>query len=177
MIAMVAGLLALGRRLSTDRDRGSMAVEFAMATPVLLTLVMGAVDYGSLMNTSASLRGATRVGAEYAKANWNNPSVTDVSTNTESQVCGFLGLTLSGSSCSPVTPSVSSSCTCVSGASVTCPSSTGSNPCTSDPNPSNDHRVLVSAVVTATQSFSPMFSWASFAFPSTVSATTTVRTQ
>jgi hypothetical protein len=31
--------------------------------------------------------------------------------------------------------------------------------------------------VTATEAFSPIFSWASFAFPDSVTATTVVRTQ
>jgi hypothetical protein len=156
-------------------ERGSMAVEFALAAPVLITLVLGAADYGALMNTSASLRGATCAAAEYVKANWNDPLITNVTTATEQQVCVFLGLTLSGSSCSPVTPHVSSACTCTDGTSASCPSAGGSNPCISivplDP------RVLVSVTVTATQNFRPMFDWASFAFPTTVSAATTVRSQ
>ena len=159
-----------------DRERGSMAVEFALAAPVLITLVLAVVDFGSFMNTSASLRGATRAGAEYAKANWNDPLIAaNVTTATEQKVCGFLALTLSGSSCSPVTPNVSSACTCTDGTSASCPSAGGANPCIAivplDP------RVLVSVTVTATQSFSPMFSWASFALPTTVTAETTVRTQ
>lgn len=158
-----------------DCKQGSMALEFALAVPVLATLVLGIIDYGSLMNTSAALRGATRAGAEYAEAKWNDPNVTNPTTSTEQQVCGFLGLTLSGSSCSPVTPGVSSACSCTDGTSVTCPSSTGSNPCTTVSN--GDYRVLVSVTVTASQSFSPIQSWAGFAFPSTVSAATTVRTQ
>lgn len=158
-----------------DRDRGAMAVEFAIAVPILAMLVIGVADYGSLMNTAATLRGATRAGAEYVRANWNNPaiSVATNTTNAKGEVCGFLGLTLSGSSCSPVTPSVSSACTCVDGTSVGCPASGGSNPCIAETDP----RVLVAVTVTASQSFSPMFSWAGFAFPATVTAETTVRTQ
>jgi Flp pilus assembly protein TadG len=151
-----------------------MVVEFALAAPVLITLVLAVADFGSLMNTSASLRGATRAAAEYVKANWNDPLIANVTTATEQQVCVFLGLTLSGSSCSPVTLiSVSSACTCTDGTSAGCPSAGGANPCIAVPDP----RVLVSVTVAATQSFSPMISWASFVLPSTVTAATTVRTQ
>lgn len=174
---MIAKLVGLLRRPQRDRDRGSMAIEFAMAAPVLVTLVLGVADYGSLMNTTASLRGATRSGAEYAKANWNNPSMTNVATSTEQQVCGFLGLPWTGSSCPPVTPGAPNTCTCADGTKPsplpTCPLPTDANPCASK----TDTRVFEYVTVTATQSFSPMFSWASFAFPSILSASTTVRTQ
>jgi Flp pilus assembly protein TadG len=170
---MINKLIASLHRRGADREKGTIAVEFAFAAPVLITLALGAADYGSLMNTSASLRGATRAGAEYAKANWNNPSVTNPTTATEQQVCGFLGLTLSGGSCSPVTPSVATACTCDDNSSVTpCPP-TGTNPCASNANPG----VLLYVTVTATQSFTPILSWPSFAFPSSLAATTAVRTQ
>jgi Flp pilus assembly protein TadG len=172
---MIKKLIASLSRCRDDRERGSIAVEFAFAAPILITLGLGAADFGLLMNTSASLRGATRAGAEYAKANWNNPSVTNPTTATEQQVCGFLGLTLSSGSCSPVTPTVTTSCTCDDNSSVTpCPPTSG-NPCSAS-NPLNPG-VLLYVTVTATQSFSPILSWASFAFPSSLTATTAVRTQ
>jgi Flp pilus assembly protein TadG len=170
---MIKKLISLLNRRREDSERGTTAVEFALATTILVPLALGAADYGSLMNTSASLRGATRAGAEYAKANWNNPSVTNPTTATEQKVCGFFGLTLASGSCSPVTPGVTTSCTCDDGTSVTpCPP-TGTNPCASQTNPG----VLIDVTVTAQQSFSPILSLASFAFPNPVQASTTVRTQ
>src|SRR6516165_10456792 len=119
---MLNKLIALLHLRGSDREKGTAAIEFALATPILVILVLGTADFGMLMNTSASLRGATRAGAEYAKANWNNPSVANVTTTTQQRVCGFLGLTLSNSSCSPVTPNVSTSCTCDDDTYVTpCP--------------------------------------------------------
>ena len=169
---MVGNLIGWLFRHRVDRDRGNIAVEFAIALPVLATLVLGIVDYGMLMYTAASLKGATRAGAEYARAYWNNPSVSNVATGTQQQVCSALGLTLTAGSCSPVTPSVSTSCTCADNTSVTpCPP-TG-NPCTAKTNPG----VLLYVTVAAVESFSPIFSWASFAFPSSVTASTIVRTQ
>jgi Flp pilus assembly protein TadG len=170
---MINKLIAWSRQRGDDSEKGSVAIEFAFAATILVILVLGAADFGVLMNTSASLRGATRAGAEYAKANWNNPSVTNVTTTTEQEVCGFLGLTLSSGSCSPVTPGVSTSCTCDDDTSVTpCPP-TGTNPCASQTNPG----VLEYVTVTAQQNFSPILSWTSIVFPTQVSASTTVRTQ
>src|SRR5215469_12671934 len=169
---MINKLIALlHRRRSDNWDRGTLTVEFAFAAPILTVAVLGAADISSLMNTAASLRGATRAGAEYAKANWNNPSVTNVTTGTEQKVCGFLGLTLSSGTCSPVTPGVTSACTCNDNTSVTpCPP-TGTNPCAAQTNPG----VLEYVTVTAQQNFNPILSWS--VVPTQVSATTTVRTQ
>ena len=71
---MIRHLIGLLGRPGVDQERGSIAIEFAIALPVLATLILGIADYGILMNTAATLRGATRAGAEYAKAYWNNPS-------------------------------------------------------------------------------------------------------
>ena len=171
---MIKKLIALLYRRRPDNwDRGTLTVEFAFAAPILIVAVLGAADIGALMNTAASLRGATRAGAEYAKANWNNPSVTNVTTGTEQQVCGFLGLTLASGTCSPVTPGVTNSCTCDDNTSVSpCPP-TGTNPCAAQ-TPSG---VIQYVTVTAQQNFNPILSWASFVFPSPVLASTKVRTQ
>src|SRR5262249_9387110 len=169
---MINKLVAWPHRRGGSSERGSVAIEFAFATTMLVILVLGAADFGALMNTAASLRGATRAGAGYAKANWNNPSVPNATTATKQQVCGFLGLTLSGASCLPVTPDVSTSCTCDDDTSVTpCPP-TGANPCASQTNPG----VLQYVTVTAQQTFIPILSWTSVVFPNP-SASTTVRTQ
>src|SRR5262249_33983996 len=146
---MIKKLVTLLHRRPDDWNKGTLTLEFAFAAPILTVAVLGAADIGSLMNTAASLRGATRAGAEYAKANWNNPSVTNVTTGTEQKVCGFLGLTLSSGTCSPVTPGVTNSCTCDDNTSVSpCPP-TGSNPCAAQTNPG----VLEYVTVTAQQNF------------------------
>ena len=172
---MIKKPIAWLHRRGDDWERGAITIEFAFAAPLLIMLVLGAADFGSLMNTYASLRGATRAGAEYAKANWNNPSVADPTTATEQQVCTFLGLTLTSGSCSPVNPpvnpSVATSCTCDDGTAVTpCLPSDGTV-CPSPPG------VLKYVTVTAQQNFYPILPWTSFAFPTQASGTTTVRTQ
>ena len=172
---MIKKLLALLHRRRDDWDKGTLTLEFAFAAPILTVAVLGAADIGALMNTSASLRGATRAGAEYAKANWNNgTSVTNLTTATEQKVCGFLGLTLSSGTCSPVTPGVTTSCTCDDNTSVSpCPPTGIANPCAAQANPG----VLEYVTVTAQQNFVPILSWASFVFPAQVQASTKVRTQ
>jgi Flp pilus assembly protein TadG len=176
---MIEKLIDPLRWRASDPERGSMAIEFAIAAPVLITLFLGAADYGTLMNSTASLRGAARAGTEYAKANWNNPAVTNATTSTEQQVCSFLALAFDTgtNTCSPVTPSVSTSCTCSDDLSVTCPTpGSGSTPCPVTAG-QTDTRVFQFVSVTATRSFSPIFSWTGFAFPSTVTAASVVRTQ
>src|SRR6516225_6298506 len=50
---------------------GTALAEFALAAPILVTLVLGIADFGMLAAKNAALEGATRVGAEYAR---NNPT-------------------------------------------------------------------------------------------------------
>jgi Flp pilus assembly protein TadG len=47
--------------------RGAVAVELALAAPVFITVVLGAVDFGRLLMSTQSLAAGTRVGAEYAR--------------------------------------------------------------------------------------------------------------
>ena len=166
---------ALHRRRGA-REAGSALVEFAIALPLFVLLVLGITDYGALMNTTASLLGATRAGAEFAKANW----FTDASANTdtETQVCKFSGLTYTSGSCSPITTlSAAATCTCADGTSVTCPTATGSNPCSAK----SDTRVLVYVTVGASQTYQPWLTPValspSLVVPNSASAQSVVRLQ
>src|SRR4051812_804167 len=67
---MTARSESLGLR-KRARDAGSAAVEFATTAPVLIVLALGVADYGALMMNWASLQGATRAAAEYAR---NSPA-------------------------------------------------------------------------------------------------------
>ena len=59
-------------------ERGSAAVEFAIVLPVLITLVMGIIDFGSLFSTWSTLRQGVWAGARAGSvANWSSaPSCT-----------------------------------------------------------------------------------------------------
>jgi Flp pilus assembly protein TadG len=158
---MIKSLIAGLRRSWGGRNEGASAVEFAITLPLLIVFVLGVADYGILMNNAASLIGATRAGGEVAK---ENPSVTAAQLTA-------LGIFPSGA-----TPSVSaSSCSCFDNTTVSCPTPGGAsaNPCAAK----SDTRVLRYVTVSATQSFSPLFSWTSFTFPGSLSAATAVRTQ
>jgi Flp pilus assembly protein TadG len=161
------------------RDAGSAAVEFATTAPVLIVLALGVADYGALMTNWASLQGATRALAEYARgsaacaagglANSNcvtgmNHLVSTLQTNDTS---------ISSASFSYPTADLSAAganyCTCIDGNVVSC----SSGKC----NVSGDTRVLQYIQITATQSVSPLLAPLPFGFPSSLSGQTTTRIQ
>ena len=56
------------RKLARD-DKGSTVVEFAFAIPVLITLMIGILQFGIVLQTSGGLRHAVGEGLRYAKIN------------------------------------------------------------------------------------------------------------
>lgn len=158
---MIEKLIGSLRQRWTERNSGAVAVELAITAPLLIALLLGAIDYGMLMNSEASLVSATRAGGEIAKS---TPTVTGSQLTT-------LGIFPSGA-----TPTVSAPfCTCFDNTTVTCPSSgtAAANPCAAK----TDTRVLRYVTVSGASSFSPLFAWTSFAFPSSLTASAVVRTQ
>src|SRR6266550_9643907 len=84
------------RRAAGDsRDRGSVAVEFALLLPVLLLLIFGIIDFGRALNAQITLTQAAREGARLASLNQPN-----VVSRTQAAAVGL----------SPVSVSVTSSC-------------------------------------------------------------------
>lgn len=157
---MFERLIGSLRRRREARDSGAVLVELAITAPVVLILLFGVADYGVWMSSADSLMAATRAGAEVVKANQNE---------TASQ------LTNLGIFPASATPAVSAPfCTCVDNTSVTCPGPGSTNPCAAK----TDARVLKYLSVSATESFSPLFSWASLVSPpGSISATAVVRLQ
>jgi Flp pilus assembly protein TadG len=174
---MTKHLIEILRRCQGFGNSGSAAVEFAVILPVLMLLVLGTADYGVLMGGAASLEGATRAGAEYAKS---NPSDT---TGIQTQVCVHLGLTFDGTSCTPVTPGVAVVCTCVDNTVVTpCPPATSTTPCAGKTNssfspPQPDQRVFQYVSVTAARTFNPIVSYTGFFTNLSLTGETRIRTQ
>lgn len=173
---MIKRLISAQPERRRVQESGSALVEFAIALPLFILLVLGITDYGALMNTTASLLGATRAGAEYAKANWFTDASAD--TDTETQVCRFSQLAYSGGSCSPITTlSAQQSCTCADGTSVTCPGQGDPNPCSAK----SDTRVLVYVTVGASQNYqawlTPVALSPSLVVPNSASAQSVVRLQ
>jgi Flp pilus assembly protein TadG len=46
-----------------DRQRGAAAVEFALIVPLLVSMLLGVVDFGMALSQNISLQGAAREGA------------------------------------------------------------------------------------------------------------------
>jgi Flp pilus assembly pilin Flp len=61
------------RRLWTDR-RGVSAVEFAIIASVMVTLMLGAFDFGNAAQEQIALQAAVRAGGEYALHFPTNPA-------------------------------------------------------------------------------------------------------
>jgi Flp pilus assembly protein TadG len=162
--------VATSRRRGFLGNAGAAAVEFAITAPVLVVLVLGVADYGLLMGSSSSLEGATRAGAEVAKA---KPSVTPAQLTA-------LNLFPVG-----ITPTVTSVCTCVDNSwpnGAACPPGPLANPCAGKTNPfivgsPVDPRVFEYVNVAATQSVSPIVSYGTFTSPQSLNVNTTIRTQ
>jgi len=117
---------------------GNAAVEFAVVAPVLALLFVGTVDLGMLVKDAASLDGAVRAAAQYARS-----SPCDLSTTCDASVGWtpdpaittiLTGYTTFGSR--TVTPAYTKSgvtypfCECPDGTGITCNGSCTSSPAT-----------------------------------------------
>lgn len=144
---------------------GTAITEFALAAPILVTVVIGIADLAMLAARTAALEGATRVGAEYAR---NNSTCQSDITGT-SCIAGIKNAVRSTGSFSPAITFPSDptpSCECDDGSSITCGTT-----CTGAGKTPN--RVLVT--VTASQAFTPIISWPGI--PSSLTASTEMRIQ
>lgn len=88
-----------------SRDRGSVAVEFALLLPILLLIIFGVIDFGRAINAQITLTQAAREGARLASLGY---STSAVQTRAQSAATGL----------SPVTVTVSSSCPAGAGMGV-----------------------------------------------------------
>ncbi len=133
---VVESLIGLCRRQQNGWKSGSATVELAITAPLLVVLVLGAADYGALTNSAASLEGATRAVAEFAR---NSTACGGGLTTTCTTGISSLVSTLqtNNTSLSGATFTPSTVCTCVDGATKTCPAAGGTNPCSSSPAPTN----------------------------------------
>jgi Flp pilus assembly protein TadG len=144
---------------------GTMAIEFAVAAPILITVVAGIADFGMLAAKTAAVAGATRVGAEYAR----NNSVCQANIHATSCITGIKSAMQNTGNFSPALtfpsdPSVS--CECDDGTAITCGTTcvgAGKVP----------NRVLVT--VTATQAFTPLIPWPGI--PTSLTKSTEIRIQ
>ncbi len=84
-----------GRRSGNDsRDRGAVAVEFALLLPMLLLLLFGIIDFGRALNAQITLTQAAREGARLASLNQPN-----VVSRTQAAATGLSPVSVSVTSC------------------------------------------------------------------------------
>ena len=153
---------------------GAATVELAVATPVLLTLVLGGADLGHLLATTQSVAAATRIGAQVARNDSTCQSGISVLTSpqvgttcrddirTATQNARQFSPALTFPSTFPLT------CYCADANTITCSSSCAG---IGRPGPNS-----VFITVTATQTIpAPMFPWPGY--PATVTGKTELRLQ
>lgn len=63
-------------RPRTRRDKGAVAVEFALILPIFLIIVLGIVEFGRAFNLQVSLSEAARETARYTAIHFDDPSFT-----------------------------------------------------------------------------------------------------
>jgi Flp pilus assembly protein TadG len=153
----------------TSRGRlgsaGSVAVEFGVAAPILITIVMGIADFSILTARSAALAGATRAGAEYAR----NSSTCQADITGTSCIAGIKSVMQSAISSGPTLTfptTFSPICQCDDGTAITCGTTcvgAGKVP----------NRMLIA--VTATQAFTPIVPWPGI--PTSLTKSTEIRVQ
>jgi Flp pilus assembly protein TadG len=91
------GKPARGKRRSggrNARDRGSVAVEFALVLPLLLLIVFGIIDFGRALNAQITLTEAAREGARLAALGQPN-----VVSRTQAAATGLSPVSVTVTSC------------------------------------------------------------------------------
>lgn len=135
---------------------GAAGVEFALALPVLVLLLIGMFDYGALAFQTMQVSEAAQAGADYALHNgWN-------STAIQTAVTSATGLSVTA------TPAPTLSSACLSGNALVVTTGTS---CSGGGTPGSY------VFVYARSSFSPLVAWSVLALPSTISAHAVVRIQ
>jgi hypothetical protein len=165
---------------------GAVAAELAMATPFLVLLILGVIDFGAYMNSSQQVAAATRIGAEFARdsttcqnsANGidtdkvviNAACLSGATNSIEAAMTNSMNfgsaLTFPNMSACNTSPSPCLTCQCEDGSSIAC----GNSACAAAIAPK---RVFVT--VSASLAITPILSWAGF--PTTVPGLTQIRLQ
>lgn len=94
--------------LGSERDKGAVAVEFALVLPVFLMLVLGIFEFGRAFNIQVSLSEAARESARYAAIHASQPGF-DVGKARAAGVAAAPSVPLSESNVS-ISYSIGSAC-------------------------------------------------------------------
>ena len=168
LMASIMAAAAISLRRFIRAQEGSVLVEFTVAVPVLLALLVGLLAFGMIENQQMTVNFAAQAGADYA-------ATTALSTFNATEITAIKNAVTSTSSSVTITasPAPAQLCGCVTGASTFTTVTCGSATLCANGNPLGTF-VTVSAQVPA-----PAFS-ASFLgipLPTTLTAKVTVRTQ
>lgn len=135
-------------------ERGTTAVEFAIALPILALMMVGLADLGLAINEKMRLTSAVRAGAQSGYGNAGNSAAIIQAVKDSS------GLPAGG-----VTVTATTSCACADGSSVAC-----DGQC-----PSGEVRTYLT--VTATEAYSLLIKYPGISGPTSLSATSVLRVQ
>jgi Flp pilus assembly protein TadG len=138
------------------RNRGSVLVEFALSTPLLLILLAGVLNYGFELVKATAVANAARIGAQFGSS---SPSQTTNTSGIQSAAVNsapnFSGLTVTSAQV----------CKCSNGSAVSC---TGS--CSTG-------KVLIYVQVNVTASSSALFPYSGLPYTGNIAAEATMRVQ
>ncbi len=84
-------------RAAAPVERGQALVEFALTAPILLLLVLGAVDYGRVYYRAVQVSQAARNGAAYASMNPPNSNQQNGNYQQQMNDAAFAGSDLAAS--------------------------------------------------------------------------------
>lgn len=82
-----------GFNLKNFRQKGQSLVEFALVLPLLLMLVLGAIDFGRLFYTKIIITNAAREGAYYLVSHTDRANVITAATSAAEAEAQNAGLT------------------------------------------------------------------------------------
>ena len=142
-------------------ERGTSAVEFAVAAPVLVALLVPVADLGMAFAYQTQVQQAAQAGAQYASLHpWNSSSPTAIANEV------LAASTLSGLA---ATPAPSQSCGCPSGSTVT--AATCGSTC------SDGQTAGYYVVVNAQYTYTPVVPYSVLGSSVTLTAQSTIRVQ
>ena len=135
-------------------DGGSAAVEVALVTPLLVGLLLAALDFGRVFHYAIAVTGAAHAGAQWGSTSFaNSQNTTQMRTVAENHAPGM-----------GVTASATSICRCGNGTATPSPQACNSG-CTGT--------LRVYASVTATRTFTTLVNYPGI--PATIAITRTAQ--
>lgn len=142
---------------------GVAMVEFAIALPLLMMLVIGLIETGRFMYFGVLVGNAAHAGAQYGS---QNPANTTANMQTAAKN--------DGQNISGLTASATYVCTCWNGTTAN-PDPPTNAACSTTTCPLAGYHPVSYAQVTATGSFTPMFSYPGFPSSYSVTRVSTMR--